>query len=95
MPPPDQEGRLEILRVHTRKMRLADDVDLCGIAAKTNLFTGAELAGLCREAGMIALRENIAADTVRGRHFKSAMESIRPSLTLSQISRFEKFYSNR
>jgi SpoVK/Ycf46/Vps4 family AAA+-type ATPase len=76
-------------------MKLADDVDICGIAAETNLFTGADLAGLCREAGMAALRENIAADTVYGKHFRSVTKLIRPSLTLSQIDWFENFFSNR
>lgn len=48
VPPPDEEGRLEALRVHTRKMALAADVDLGALAQCTELFTGAELAGLCR-----------------------------------------------
>ncbi|XP_020096663.1 cell division control protein 48 homolog B [Ananas comosus] len=56
-PPPDIEGRYEILRIHTRNMKLAEDIDLRQIAESTELFTGADLEGLCREAGRAALRE--------------------------------------
>ncbi|KAH9299256.1 hypothetical protein KI387_030938, partial [Taxus chinensis] len=45
VPPPDLEGRIEVLRVHTRNMKLMDDVDLSQIAKQTQFFTGAELAG--------------------------------------------------
>lgn len=91
VPPPDQEARLEILRIHTRRMRLAEDVDLLTIADGTDLFTGAELAGLCSEAGMFALREDLSADTVHGQHFAAAMKVIKPSLTLAHISNYAKF----
>ena len=54
--PPDAAGRLEILTVHTRAMPLAADVDLRVIAERTHGFVGADLAGLCREAALAALR---------------------------------------
>lgn len=41
VPPPDRDGRLQILKIHTRKMPLADDVDLQILASTTELFTGA------------------------------------------------------
>ncbi|KAI5067218.1 hypothetical protein GOP47_0017746 [Adiantum capillus-veneris] len=95
VPPPDQEGRLEVLKVHTRNMRLANNVDLSSIALATDRFTGAELAGLCSEAGMAALRENLSADTVYERHFLNALEGIRPSLTTAEIASYAKFGLSR
>jgi transitional endoplasmic reticulum ATPase len=53
---PDAKGRLEILQIHTRGMPLAKDVDLKRIAEITHGYTGADLAALCREAAMKALR---------------------------------------
>jgi len=53
---PDTEGRLEILHVHTRGMPLTDDVDLKKIAEITHGFVGADIAALCKEAAMHAIR---------------------------------------
>ncbi len=58
VPAPDETARLAILQVHTKKMPLAKDVDLKAIAKKAEGYSGADLEGLVREAGMIALREN-------------------------------------
>ncbi|MEW8958424.1 MAG: CDC48 family AAA ATPase [Moorella sp. (in: firmicutes)] len=57
---PDQRGRREILQIHTRGMSLAPDVSLDRLAAITHGFVGADLAALCREAGMYALRRGLA-----------------------------------
>ncbi len=53
---PDKQGRYEILLIHTRGMPLANDVDLKKLAEMTHGFTGADLAALCRETAMKALR---------------------------------------
>ncbi|WP_456471784.1 CDC48 family AAA ATPase [Methanocaldococcus sp.] len=53
---PDREGRKEILQIHTRNMPLAEDVDLDYLADITHGFVGADLAALCKEAAMRALR---------------------------------------
>jgi len=53
---PDKKGRLEILQIHTRNMPLAEDVDLERISEITYGYTGADLAALCKEAAMKALR---------------------------------------
>lgn len=91
VPPPDLEGRYEILRVHTRKMKIANDVNLQKIAADTELFTGAELEGLCREAGFVALRENISAEAVCDSHFQTAKRSLKPALTEADIYKYASF----
>ena len=53
---PNKQGRLEILQIHTRNMPLAEDVDLEKLASITHGFVGADLAALCKEAAMRALR---------------------------------------
>jgi transitional endoplasmic reticulum ATPase len=53
---PNKEGRLNILKIHTRNMPLAKDVNLKELAAITHGFVGADVASLCKEAAMIVLR---------------------------------------
>merc|ERR1719266_2404843 len=53
---PDAVGRLEILRIHTKNMRLADDLDLEQVAAETHGHVGADLAALCSEAALQQIR---------------------------------------
>ena len=56
IPLPDEEGRLEILKIHTKKMNLADDVDLGKIAKITDGLSGADLNIIIKEAGMFVIR---------------------------------------
>ncbi|KAJ8978591.1 hypothetical protein NQ317_006879 [Molorchus minor] len=56
---PDATGRLEVLRIHTKNMKLADDVDLEQIAAETHGHVGADLASLCSEAALQQIREKM------------------------------------
>ncbi|MEM2188738.1 MAG: CDC48 family AAA ATPase [Nitrososphaerota archaeon] len=91
---PDRNGRKEILQIHTRRMPLADDVDLDELANITHGFTGADLAALCREAAMNALRrflpkidlekETIPAEVleelrVTREDFMNALKIVQPS----------------
>ncbi len=56
IPVPNTEGRRAILRIHSRRMPLAPDVDIDRLAQTTHAFVGADLEALCKEAGMVALR---------------------------------------
>ncbi|KRZ15532.1 Transitional endoplasmic reticulum ATPase [Trichinella zimbabwensis] len=56
---PDAIGRLEVLRIHTKKMRLAEDVDLEQISNETHGYVGADLASLCSEAALQQIREKM------------------------------------
>lgn len=94
VPPPDLEARYEILNVHTREMKVDNDVDLKQIAEDTELFTGAELEGLCREAGIVALREDISATVVCNRHFQTVRKSLKPALTVEEVNAYSSFMKN-
>jgi len=56
---PDEVGRMEILRIHTKNMKLGPDVDLSGIAKETHGFVGADMAQLCTEAALQCIREKM------------------------------------
>jgi cell division protease FtsH len=71
---PDRKGRIDILKIHVTKVKLAPNTDLDAIAGLTPGFTGADLANLVNEAALIATREN--CDTVTTDHFTRAMERI-------------------
>ena len=80
LPVPDSDGRLEILKVHTRGKPLADDVDLEALATQTDGAVGADLEALCRGASMLAIREFLEGEpgedyaefAIGGRHFAEA-----------------------
>jgi transitional endoplasmic reticulum ATPase len=57
VPPPDKEGRIEILKIHTKKKPLANDVDLVKLAEITEGSTGAELAAIANAASIAAIKE--------------------------------------
>lgn len=88
VPSPDRDARLEILKIHTRDMPLTKNVDLEELADTTDGYSGADIEALCREAAMLALREDMEAKKVHKRHFSEAMETIRASLTPD----VEKYY---
>ncbi len=75
---PNQQGRLEILQIHTRGMPLAKDVDLKEVSRITHGYTGADLKALCREAAMNALRRTLPKDYLEmGEIPASVLEKIR------------------
>jgi len=93
---PNNQARLQILKIHTRSMPLADDVNLQEIAEHSHGFVGADLEALCQEVGMIALRGFLAAvplETdgtvspelgalqVTGEDFVAGLKEVEPSAT--------------
>ncbi len=85
---PDADSRLGILKIHTRRMPLKD-VDLKLVASATDGYVGADLAAVCREAGLAAYRENPDADSVQQRHFDQALSTIGPSVTADMMESYE------
>ncbi|KAI8604363.1 P-loop containing nucleoside triphosphate hydrolase protein [Dissophora ornata] len=95
VPPPDLEARKQILRIYTRDIPLAEDVDLDGIALTTEMYTGADLQNVCREAALIALRTRIlgmaasddatSKEPVNALDFKESLASVKASLTAAML----------
>ena len=77
--PPDEKGRLEIIKILTEKMPLAGDVKLQEIAVSTQNYTGADLAALCREAAVNAMQDG--STRINSADFADALKNIRPSIT--------------
>jgi cell division protease FtsH len=71
---PDRQGREGILRIHTRPLQLAPEVDLAVLAQSTTGMSGADLANLCNEAALIAARQNHLQ--VRMGDFEEAMDKV-------------------
>ena len=85
---PDIKGREEILKVHSRKVKLADDVDLKVIAARTPGFAGAELANVVNEAALLAARNN--KKQVHEEDFEQAIDRVIGGLELKSRVMSEK-----
>jgi transitional endoplasmic reticulum ATPase len=94
VPSPDRDSRIQIIKIHTKKKPLADDVNIEKLADHTDRYTGADIASLSSAAVMLALREHISkykdpkeADNhtqelkLHMRHFEEAIKKIRPLST--------------
>ncbi len=90
IPPPTQKSRLKILEIFTKEMPIADDVDLKALAKSLEGFSGADIESLCREAAMLALREDMNTSIVKLKHFKGAMQKVHASITPEMMKFYEK-----
>ncbi len=95
VPPPDKKARLEIFKIHTKKMPLAKDVDLEKLAEMTEGYSGADIEAVCREAGLTALRESLKAKEVKMKHFEEVLKKIKPSLTNVNVKAYEEFVNKK
>jgi len=86
---PDLEARLAILEIHTADMPL-EKVDLKRLAKQTDGYSGADLEGIVREAGMLALREDPEAVRVTQAQFAQALEVVPPSITDDTVKYYEQ-----
>ncbi len=91
---PNEEGRLKILEIHTKKMPLAKGINLSEIAKLCEGYTGADVEALVREAAMLSLRENKEAKEVKKKHFEEAMKKVKPSVTKGTIDVYRKVEEN-
>jgi len=105
-PPPDLATRKAILAIHTKRKPLAKDVNLDDLARRTDKYTGAELAAVCNEASMLAIRETalkfpkldeavLKKVMIEKRHFEAALKKVQPqtgdvSLYMRMPSKFPR-----
>ncbi len=89
--PPDKRSRLAIFKIHTKDTPLSDDVDLEELAELTEGYVGADIEAICREAVMLAIRENMNAEKVEMRHFLEALKRVKPSINEAMLNFYERF----
>src|SRR3989338_1573348 len=89
-PIPDGEGRKRIFEIYLKKMPLASDVEIDTLTAETEGYVGADIDGVCREAAMMALREDIKSKDVRMEHFVQALEIVKQSVDKEIEEAYEK-----
>ncbi|NJE60228.1 CDC48 family AAA ATPase [Thermococcus sp. 21S7] len=111
VPAPDEKARLEILRVHTKRVPLAGDVNLRELAKKTEGYSGADIEALVREAALLAMRRIMAelpAELVEEeseefleklrvsrRDFEEALKKVKPSITPYMVEYYRNFEESR
>lgn len=102
VPPPDKDSRLQIIKIHTKKKPLAEDINIDQLVGHTEGYTGADIASLASAAVMLALREHVAkykdpkeADShlqelkIHMKHFEDAMKKIRP-LSVQELDMYKQ-----
>ncbi len=90
VPIPDLEARKKIFNVHTENMPLAEDVKLDELAENTENYVGSDIESICREAGMIALRNNPESEEVTQKDFEEAKEDVRPTATQENKDQYKQ-----
>jgi proteasome regulatory subunit len=85
VPEPDETGREQIFKIHTRSMNVGDDIDYAELAALADGASGADIKAICTEAGMFAIRED--RTNVRTTDFKEAYEKIQTESEDEEIDR--------
>ena len=101
VPPPDRDSRLQIIKIHTKKKHLAEDVNIDQLADNTEGYTGADIASLSSTAVMLALREHISKYKepneaekhkeelkIHMKHFEAAIKKIRP-LSMQELNMYK------
>ncbi|MBW3583374.1 MAG: CDC48 family AAA ATPase [Euryarchaeota archaeon] len=87
---PEEKGRKKILEVHMKSMPLNADVDVDEIAGITKGYVGSDIESLCREAAILALREDINAKEVTMKHFNEALKQVRASVNDELIKYYDR-----
>ncbi|AJC71012.1 ATPase AAA [Thermococcus guaymasensis DSM 11113] len=111
VPAPDEKARLEIFKVHTRRVPLADDISLEELAKRTEGYSGADIEALVREAALIALRravsklprelveqqseEFLESLKVSRKDFEMALKKVKPSITPYMVEYYRNFEESR
>lgn len=88
---PDKKARKEIFNVHLKKMPLAKDVKKDELVEKTEGYVGADIEAVCREAAMLALRDDFNVKEIKMKHFNEALRKVRPSASKDIEELYKQF----
>jgi len=91
VPLPDMDTRRKVLEVHTRLIPLSTSVNLDMVAARTEGYSGAEVAAICNEAALAALEESVTAIEVSDTHFETALAACKPRISAELFTVYDKF----
>lgn len=94
VPTPDTDARLEIFKVHTKNMKLTENVDLNELVRRTEYYVGADIENLCREAAILSLRENLKNVHIAQEHFLKAIENSQPTMSKTTVEYFDHLSRN-
>lgn len=98
IPLPAESDRAEIFKVHMRPLALEFDdgktVEMIAakLATKTNGYSGAEIANVCRVAGQFALRESLENEHIHWRHFELALDHVKPRTRIEHLKAYSRFH---
>ncbi|XP_031554574.1 ATPase family protein 2 homolog [Actinia tenebrosa] len=91
VPLPDWDTREDIIRIHLKRTPCGDDVKIEDLGERTEGYSGAEIAAVCKEAALSALEEDIQAKEVRWRHFEKALSAVKPRINMESTKFYDKF----
>ena len=91
IPPPDDEGREDILKVVFSKIKVEKDIDWMEISKMMNFFSGADIAKVAREAGIMAIEDDVNVNEIGKKYIIQAIQSVKPVINEEMIKFFEDF----
>jgi len=87
---PNKQGLIDIFKIHSKDMPLATDVDFAKLADRCEGFVGADIEAVCREAAMLALRENIGAKEVKMKNFEESLGKANPTVSDGEAKQYKE-----
>ena len=91
VPLPDEQTRLKVFQVHTRKKPLHAEVDLNLLVSQTDGYSGAEIQAVCKEAALAAITEDIEANEITQEHFRLALQNVKPRINAELTAIYDTF----
>ena len=89
VPAPDEKSREEIFNIHTKAMPLNKDISIKDLAKETEGYVGADIDSVCREAAMLALRNDMSAKKIKKEDFDAALQKVSPSVTKEVVEAYK------
>ena len=91
IPPPDQNGREDILKIVFKNVKVENNINWNEISKMMNFFSGADIAKVAREAGIMAIENDVNVQQIEQKFIIKAIESVKPVINNEMIKFFEDF----